>query len=270
MSHYATLEISEQATPDDIRRAYRRLVLLTHPDRTPDPAQHRRYLAINEAYETLRDPVRRQRYDFTLHRPAAPPEAASAEEVHPDPALRRRGQRRPPPAARQPVMPLHIRYAEEFSRLLPRFRFVAVLGLLGVLLVIIDFSRIQVLPLETIQDFEYMARGSSPSTTTYFIVSTQQAQFEAETTTKLERGDQVVVYQTPWFHKVRQVTTLSGESNGVQLRPSNFGYAWLLVALQIGSAAATLYPKLRLDHAFNIGFANSVVTMLLVLYILFM
>lgn len=268
MSHYATLEISEQATPDDIRRAYRRLVLLTHPDRTPDPAQHRRYLAINEAYEILSNPARRQRYDLALHQPATPPEAASTEEMHPDPALRRRG--RPRPAARQPVVPLHIRYAEEFSRLLPRFRFVAVLGLLGALLVIIDFSRTQVLPLETVQDFEYMVRGSRPSTTTYFIVSTQQAQFETETTTKLERGDQVIVYQTPWFNKVRQVTTLSGEPNGVQLRPSNFGYAWLLVALQIGSAAATLYPKLRLDHAFNVGFANSVATLLLVLYILFM
>ena len=29
---YATLEVGEQATPEEIRRAYRRLVLLTHPD----------------------------------------------------------------------------------------------------------------------------------------------------------------------------------------------------------------------------------------------
>ncbi|WP_022821937.1 J domain-containing protein [Hymenobacter norwichensis] len=65
-TYYAILGVSEQATPDDIRRAYRRLVLLTHPDRTPDPAAHQRFIAVNEAYEALNEPTRRYFYDSQL------------------------------------------------------------------------------------------------------------------------------------------------------------------------------------------------------------
>lgn len=269
-THYTTLGIGEQATPEEIRRAYRRLVLLTHPDRTPDPAQHRRYLAINEAYETLSDPARRQRYDYALRRPTAPPEAAAVDDLHPDPALRRRGRRRPRPVAQPPLAPLHIRYAKEFGRLVPRFRFLAILGLLGALVVTVDFLRTEILRGEMVQDFEYVVRGGRRNTTTYFIVSTQRTQFATESTTKLERGNQVVIYQTPWFRKVRQVTTPAGDSDSVQLRSTSFGYGWLLLAMQISSAVATLHPKLRLDQAFNAGFINSVIVVLLILYLCFM
>ncbi|WP_375433869.1 J domain-containing protein [uncultured Hymenobacter sp.] len=65
-TYYTVLGVSEQATPDDIRRAYRRLALLTHPDRTPDPAAHQRFLAVNEAYEALSEPNRRYFYDTQL------------------------------------------------------------------------------------------------------------------------------------------------------------------------------------------------------------
>ena len=66
MKHYEALELPATAPAADIRRAYRRLVLLTHPDRTPDPAAHARYLAINAAYEVLSDPARRAAYDSSF------------------------------------------------------------------------------------------------------------------------------------------------------------------------------------------------------------
>ncbi|UOQ53514.1 J domain-containing protein [Hymenobacter cellulosivorans] len=72
-NHYHTLGVDEQATPDDIRRAYRRLVLLTHPDRTTDPAAHGRFLLINEAYDVLSNPARRRGYDALLEASRSPP-----------------------------------------------------------------------------------------------------------------------------------------------------------------------------------------------------
>ncbi|KUG08188.1 J domain-containing protein [Solirubrum puertoriconensis] len=74
-TYYQVLELSEQATAEDIRRAYLRLVRITHPDRTPDPAAHQRYLLVNEAYDTLRQPASRARYDAQLalqRQPVAP------------------------------------------------------------------------------------------------------------------------------------------------------------------------------------------------------
>ena len=79
MKHYEALELPATAPAADIRSAYRRLVLLTHPDRTPDPAAHARYLAINAAYEVLSDPARRATYDnfISFATPASAPTGPS-------------------------------------------------------------------------------------------------------------------------------------------------------------------------------------------------
>ncbi len=64
--YYAVLGIDRRATADDIKRAFRRLTLETHPDRHPDdPDAARRYRTINEAYNTLGDAARRSRYDMS-------------------------------------------------------------------------------------------------------------------------------------------------------------------------------------------------------------
>ncbi len=62
--HYAVLGIPAGATPDEIKGAYRRLALATHPDRHPDdPEAEARFRAISTAYAVLSDPAQRARYD---------------------------------------------------------------------------------------------------------------------------------------------------------------------------------------------------------------
>jgi len=63
--HYEVLGISRQATDDDIKRAYRDLARRYHPDSHPDdPEAEERFKEISVAYEALRDPERRRRYDM--------------------------------------------------------------------------------------------------------------------------------------------------------------------------------------------------------------
>lgn len=67
--YYARLGVSPDATPDELRHAYLRLVKLWHPDRythAPDALRERaerRMRQINEAYEALRDATARDEYD---------------------------------------------------------------------------------------------------------------------------------------------------------------------------------------------------------------
>jgi DnaJ-class molecular chaperone len=74
--HYRTLQVTRDAEPEVIERAYKALSMKHHPDRaTPSrrAVATRRMQRINEAYSVLKDPVKRTRYDATL-----PPEGSYA------------------------------------------------------------------------------------------------------------------------------------------------------------------------------------------------
>lgn len=62
--YYARLGVRPSASDDEIRAAYRKKARETHPDRNPDdPNAAERFQKIKEAYQVLRDPDRRARYD---------------------------------------------------------------------------------------------------------------------------------------------------------------------------------------------------------------
>lgn len=65
-THYQVLGIRENATSEEIRRAYRRLVMKLHPDRSGDSKTTDRFVRVNQAYEVLVDPGRRRDYDAVL------------------------------------------------------------------------------------------------------------------------------------------------------------------------------------------------------------
>ena len=60
MDYYSILGVSRNASPDDIKRAYRKLAMKHHPDRGGDAGKLQ---TINEAYDTLKDPVKKRQYD---------------------------------------------------------------------------------------------------------------------------------------------------------------------------------------------------------------
>jgi curved DNA-binding protein len=61
--YYEALGVPRDASADDIRRAYRNLARRLHPDVNKEPGAEDRFKAISEAYEVLRDPDKRARYD---------------------------------------------------------------------------------------------------------------------------------------------------------------------------------------------------------------
>ena len=60
---YKLLGISKTATPDEIKKAYRKLALQYHPDRNKTKEASAKFKEIGKAYEVLSDPQKRQTYD---------------------------------------------------------------------------------------------------------------------------------------------------------------------------------------------------------------
>lgn len=62
--YYKILGVSNSASLDEIRKAFKSLALKYHPDRNKDPEAENKFKEINEAYSVLSDPNKRRRYDL--------------------------------------------------------------------------------------------------------------------------------------------------------------------------------------------------------------
>ena len=94
-THYEILGVKQTASPEDVKRAFRRRAMRHHPDRNPnDPKAHAKFNRISEAYEVLSDPGRRQIYDLalTLEGAPAPPQPPPPPREDPRPAAGSYGQ----------------------------------------------------------------------------------------------------------------------------------------------------------------------------------
>src|SRR5438309_1588056 len=66
--YYEVLGVARDATDEDIKKAYRKLAMLYHPDRNlGDGDAHEKFKEASEAYQVLCDPDRRGRYDRYGH-----------------------------------------------------------------------------------------------------------------------------------------------------------------------------------------------------------
>lgn len=66
--YYEVLGVGRQASPDELKRAFRKIAMESHPDRNPgDDAAAARFKEASEAYTVLSDPGRRRSYDLFGH-----------------------------------------------------------------------------------------------------------------------------------------------------------------------------------------------------------
>ncbi|WP_133271535.1 J domain-containing protein [Hymenobacter radiodurans] len=264
ITHYEALEVSEQASAADIRQAYRRLVLLTHPDRTQDPAAHERYLAVNRAYEILSLPDKRKAYDarlWALRNPPSPVVSRPVVPRHPDPAYR---GPMPRPVRR---VSLQERYAAQYARVLGGLRPIMLGSLALCLTFIIDYS----LAYEQVERIEeslfdvYYSGGSKHSRGTrhtYFHHRTDQGRFDSDESIAL--GEAVRVERTPIIGKALQVV----RSNGQYIIPMNLYTESLVMPLLLFiSAGLTQIKRLGNDARLGTGLMT-LVLLIVTLYLL--
>lgn len=62
--HYEALGVAREATPEEIKKAYRKLARELHPDVNPSADASERFKTVTHAYDVLSDPQQRQQYDM--------------------------------------------------------------------------------------------------------------------------------------------------------------------------------------------------------------
>jgi DnaJ-class molecular chaperone len=62
--YYEILELEKNASETEIKKAYRKLSLKHHPDKSSEPGSEERFKEICKAYSTLSDPDKRRDYDL--------------------------------------------------------------------------------------------------------------------------------------------------------------------------------------------------------------
>jgi|GEM_PF-529274 len=75
MDHYQTLNVSPNASQEEIKKAFRKLALQYHPDKNTSPDASRRFQQIQQAWEVLKD--RRSRNAYNYRRYTQQPQQAS-------------------------------------------------------------------------------------------------------------------------------------------------------------------------------------------------
>jgi len=108
VDYYEVMGLSPEATPDEIKKAYRRLARKFHPDVSKEANAEEKFKQLGEAYEVLKDPTRRAEYD-ELRRYGG----RDGTEFTPPPGWQSRGGEAPDPQAAQ-------RFSEFFEAIFGR------------------------------------------------------------------------------------------------------------------------------------------------------
>jgi hypothetical protein len=247
--YYQILGVAPSAHASDIKRAYRKLALLYHPDKNPDPAAERLFKEINEAYDVVGDSNKRTAYDQRLANPWIEIDSTPPPPAHRDPAYRRNRPRPQGPrlSETQALMQQYLRYVY----------WICWASFIAVSFFFMDYF----LPYKTTQEMVaqvYAVKSRRSGISHYVAVteSNQKIKFYAEEAVMLYRGAEIRLARTP-IYSIKMWVELADGSNRCQL--AYIYHAMLFIPLtMLGVALFGILRKKNVDSSFNASIVSGI------------
>ena len=245
MDYYQVLGVNYSASYDEIKRAYRRLAVLYHPDKNRDPGAETIFKNINEAYDVLGDPAKKRLYDLRRYAPFAEVVEETPPQ-HRDPAYRRARSQTRHKGDRERLSDLMRQYMPFVIRMTQ-------LCFLVSLLIVVDY----LLPMHhnAMQIVETNLRRTYTRNfaTTWWIIRTDGGHVidvPYEFSDHFATGTRIELLTTPLFNVARRVQS---DTLAVRLNKSIYGnFLFAPIALFIFSVLGLIFRK-NVEIGFNLG-----------------
>jgi curved DNA-binding protein CbpA len=249
--YYSILGVHRNASEAEIKRAYRRLAVIYHPDKNKDPQAQEIFVAITEAYDVVGDPAKRQAYHQRMENPFA--EVLVEEPIirHRDPAYRRRRPVTSPPPPRTSEA------AELMKEYLHYFYWMSWVGLGIISLFFLDFLLPYSVKVEKVEDVSAVRfrRGIA-----YFNATTESGdRFKIYPDADLPayndatiRWSKTLIYGTAMWLEPPDGT------DRFELAYMYKSFIYIPLGLFITSLFAIFFRRRRVDLCFNFSFVSGV------------
>jgi hypothetical protein len=251
--YYQTLGIYAQASHAEIKSAFRKMVVQYHPDKNPSAEASRLIVEINEAYEVLGDPAKRNLYDDLLAGRKSISEAPQAAQ-HRDPAYRKR----PPSPNFKSKQQLTLEMMQEY---LPVTLFMSRVAFALFLFITLDFLLPTVTQQETIQKITMPRTGPYQTANKKFFTNTGTGfEVSSETAKKFKLG---MAVQVTYSSLVHVPTYLESSASNITIKVPTTIYGTFIfipLLLMVTSSIGSFYRK-GVEFSFNIGITNCLLTL---------
>jgi hypothetical protein len=260
MDYYQTLGVSYTASQHDIKRAYRRLAVLYHPDKNRDPSAENIFKNINEAYDVLGDPVKKNKYDRRFQS-AFDEVQSESRPHHRDPAYRTSRPKVHRQSDRERLRDLMKEYMPWAVRI-TQFCF----GFS--LLILIDYLLPHRLSNEKIIETNVRRTVSRNYATTWWVMKTDARRtldIVYEFSDHFATGREIRISSTALFNIPRKVES---DTLAVRLNKSIYGnFLFAPIALLFFSTLGLIFRK-NVDYGFNLSVTSFLILIFTIVLLL--
>jgi hypothetical protein len=255
MDYYHILGISKNSTAGEIRRAYRKLAVIYHPDKNPDPKAETFFKEVNQAYEVLGDPEKRRVYDLRFTHSVDIPDVQQAPPRHRDPRYR--------PGPRPHTKSQRDELRELMAKYLPYFQWVSIGCFALCCCLLVDYSWPASVSVEQIESTSLRRTYSRNSSTTWWVIHTSEGRtvdLPFGVSEVFLPGESATISSSKFLGVPRMVQC---QSTVVPIKNSLYGnFVFAPAALLLISFFGVVFRK-NVEYGFNFGVISFVVLLFL-------